>query len=640
MCGIAGFFGELGSVKAVDVVLGILRSQVHRGPDGAGIYARTPNMSQQIFSSSPHLLQRPSLGAATCVLGHNLLAIQDLSAAARQPMRIGPLTIAFNGEIYNFIELRAAMRDSPCFDTQSDTEVILRLWLEMGIKALDHFRGMFAFLIHDARDDSLTVVRDHFGIKPVYFVRSREGLYFASEMRAFHASGLIRREIRPGAALACCAGAAHRFSEFESLYESVSELPGGYWMRLERGKESIQRYYQLPPPTNESDLDDDCDIFGEALDRSVRMHLRSARRVASCLSGGLDSSTLIALIGRQIDKTREDFTAFTANSVDQAESEVHLAREVAGKAGVDHHVFDWHSEVSPVDALDMALAYEVPNHVIGPINQYQLLQRIAESGAAVVVDGQGGDELLSGYSWFFPTLLADMHRRGKPHLADSIMRERLNHQPFDPATTNSFDRIFYDSDAWLDGFMGSDFLGTPRDAVSKLPEFQFYFAHDGSWASFRERAYTRDTLYFLLRQEDRLGMRFGLEARVPYVDVEVVESAARLASSLLVRDGYLKYPLRRMKSGIPESVRWSTRKRGFWDTSDKRFPWMKELSLCFASQSRLLKSLFPKLEQDWEKTRSDQQWRILQIALLEVCEASSDIPAIIRDRASVRGNAS
>ena len=126
-------------------------------------------------------------------------------------------------------------------------------------------------------------------------------------------------------------------------------------------------------------------------------------------------------------------------------------------------------------------------------------------------------------------------------------------------------------------------------------------------------------------------MRFGLECRVPFVDTEVVRAVAGLAPELLIRDGYLKYPLRRMRSGIPESVRWTARKRGFWETTEARFPWMSGLAFQFAMQSTLVPQMFPRLEEDWHTTRSDQQWRILQIALLERCPTRADAEDALRE---------
>jgi asparagine synthase (glutamine-hydrolysing) len=402
-------------------------------------------------------------------------------------------------------------------------------------------------------------------------------------------------------------------------------------MRMDAIGRRTEQWYQLPEFTRELNRDEDCDGLLAAIEESVRIHLRSSRRVASCLSGGLDSSTLVQLVGRHLEEAGKNFSAFTINSAHQRDSEVDLAREVTANARLPHQIFDVQTAIPAIDALDMAIAYEIPNHVIGPINQFLLLRQIARTGATVVLDGQGGDELVSGYTWWFPVLVADMRRRGKHAEADSIEAQRPLHLPFDAPTTRRFDQIFYDPEAWLGGFMGKELLGLKLAEVAEQPEFRYYFEHDGSWEGFRQRAYQTDTLHFLLRQEDRLGMRFGLECRVPFVDTEVVRAAARLAPELLIRDGYLKYPLRRMRSGIPESVRWTARKRGFWETAEARFPWMSGLAFQFAMQSTLVPQMFPRLEEDWHTTRSDQQWRILQIALLERCPTRADAEDALRD---------
>jgi asparagine synthase (glutamine-hydrolysing) len=267
----------------------------------------------------------------------------------------------------------------------------------------------------------------------------------------------------------------------------------------------------------------------------------------------------------------------------------------------------------------------VPNHVIGPINQFLLLREIAAQGFTVVLDGTGGDELVSGYSWWFPALLGELRRRGRHGEAEQIASHRQ--LAFDPTTTRLLDEIFYDRHAWLRNF-GDGIFGVDTGALAELPEFDYYARHDGTWSGFRRRAYETDTLHFLLRHTDRLSMWFGLEARVPLADAQLLSTSARLAPELLLRDGYLKYPIRRMESGLPESVRWCTRKLGFWNTSDDRYPWMRQLGREVVMESAIARRLLPRLEQDWDGAPMDRQWRVLQIAILEHCAEKRDLDAI------------
>jgi len=626
MCGVAGFFRRAAGGDAVRAIAGMLRAQTHRGPDGAGLWVNRAVPRPAAFAATPAQLQISEDQGADCALGHNWLAIQDQSRSAGQPMQRGSLTIVFNGEIYNFVELRQALQSlGEEFVTNGDTEVLLAMWTRYGAACLPRLRGMFAFLLYDSADGALWAVRDPFGIKPLYFADNNHGTFFSSEIRAMHAANVVPRRIREGAALASIAGAAHRFGEFDTLYDGVRELPGGHWMRLGPSGRQSQRWYTLPDVTGDLSSDEDCQVLMDGIQESVRVHLRSSRRIATCLSGGLDSSVLVTLVNRQGADAATDCTAFTINTAATSHSEIDLAKQVTGRTSLPHRIFNHQSEISARDAMEMAVAYEVPNHVIGPINQFLLLREIAAQDFTVVLSGEGGDELVSGYTWWFPALLAEIRRRGRTDAARQIELARQQHLAFDAATTNSFDEIFYNPKAWIRAFSGDGVFGVQADALAELPEFRYFIEHDGTWAGFRRRAYETDSIYYLLRQADRLGMWFGLECRVPYTDAQLVETAASLSPELLIRDGYLKYPTRRMNSGIPESVRWCTRKLGFWKTEEARFPWMRELAKPLVLQSDLIRRLLPDLERSWDTARFDQQWRVLQIALLEHCATRSDL---------------
>src|SRR4051812_30311278 len=224
MCGIAGLFGSDSDGRAIACVRAMLRAQAHRGPDGAGLTAWDLSGGGggggwvSSYAAEPAELTEPPVQRAACVLGHNLLAIQDLTPGARQPMLGGgsppDLALAFNGEIYNFVELKAELeRQGERFRTRGDTEVLLRLWRRDGAGCLPSLRGMFALAAFDARERRLWLVRDSFGIKPLYYARTPEGLYFASEIRALHACGAVRRALRDSAVVACAAAGINKFGD-------------------------------------------------------------------------------------------------------------------------------------------------------------------------------------------------------------------------------------------------------------------------------------------------------------------------------------------------------------------------------------------------------------------------------------------
>jgi asparagine synthase (glutamine-hydrolysing) len=624
MCGVSAYYGRR-DPEAVARIRRMLCEQQHRGPDGAGLgfwevkagwrarYAQTPAGLPLFSESTPG-----------CVLGHNWLAVLDTRSVARQPMFFRGLGLVFNGEIYNFLELRqrlAASGDE--FETESDTEVLLHLWHRHGPACVKLLRGMFALAIYDSTRDVLWAARDPFGIKPLYYARTEQGLLLSSEIRALHATGLIPRKLREGAVIASAAAGVNKFGVTETLYEGIVELPPGYCLEASGTRIESESYYKIPDLMCDANDADGISILRTATEESVRLHLQSSRQIAACLSGGLDSSNLVWCVRENLCQTDREFTAFTICTGSHEDSELALATELTQAAGLRHEIVDHRGLIEAADVIDMIVAYEVPNHVIGPINQFLLLRRVAETGAVVVLDGQGGDELLSGYAWYGSVLADAVERRGGDRaLLDAL---RSEHMLFSVALSETMEHMFADPVTWVKIFMGgSDFLGVSAEYVRELPETRYYLTGGADWSSLRLREYYQGDLPLLLRQEDRLGMWFGLECRVPFVDREIIDTAAHLTPELLLREGYLKYPFRCMFPGIPQSIRWNTKKRGFWAIDMARFPWIPEVGRMLALESDTLRRLFPGIEANWVLLNSDQQWRLLQMAVLERCATRRD----------------
>ncbi|MCK4872798.1 MAG: asparagine synthase (glutamine-hydrolyzing) [Phycisphaerales bacterium] len=618
MCGIAVLFGEHLTDPA-DRVRRMLHAQAHRGPDGVGIaLCDGDGQWRPSYAANVDSLSVAQRDVSAAALGHNWLAIQDTSESARQPMIAGTLGLVFNGEIYNFIELRLELEaQGTVFRSKSDTEVLLELWKRDGPDCVHMLRGMFAFVIIDTARRTLWAVRDPFGIKPVYWAEHGASLMITSEIRALHAAGVPRR-LRETSVLASVAAAVNKFGPTETFYEDVHALPPGTILKASPTGIEIRSYYELPDPIGDLDGDVAIHDLRAEVEASVQLHLRSSRRIATCLSGGLDSTNLAWLIGENLDLAGQEFSTFTMCSAEAPDSEIGLAALVAEKAKLPHHVFECSDTIDPFDVLEMAVAYEEPNHAIGPINQYLLLRHITASGATVVLDGQGGDELLSGYTWYWPVLIRELARRGLD--VDRLTRLRAERLPFKPELAAMFDRRFHDLDDWVDAVSGGvGFLGVPTDEIKALPEVRYYLFGGGDWRLFRQREYFRAEMQYLLRQEDRLGMWFGLECRVPYVDRVLIDYVSRLSPELLIRDGYLKYPFRVMIPHVPDEVRWTTRKRGFWNTDQSKYRWLRPLARKLAFESPMLRRLFPALEAGFDELNFNQCWRLAQVGLLERC---------------------
>jgi asparagine synthetase B (glutamine-hydrolysing) len=229
----------------------------------------------------------------------------------------------------------------------------------------------------------------------------------------------------------------------------------------------------------------------------------------------------------------------------------------------------------------------------------------------------------------------------KRRVDSSALRGQLAQRlPLPPETAAQFDRMFHDVAAWVEAFVWQgEFLSWSRDAIAELPETRYYLHGGGDWAEFRRREYQRAELQYLLRQEDRLGMWFGLECRVPFVDRVLVSHAATLPPETLIRDGYLKHPFRVMLPDMPEQVRWETRKRGFWETDRARFDWLADAGKRLAADSPALRRVFPSLTEKWDTLSFDQHWRLTQLAVNERCATRDGIDDLLHDAGLAGENA-
>ena len=640
MCGISAIWTDPAGAVSPSCLRALARSQVHRGPDGHGYAlwntsATTPHTWYGRRDVEPDLPAEPFRVG----LAHNLLAIQDMSEHGFQPMRRGRHWIAFNGEIYNFRELRVELvAKGEEFAGQSDTEVLLALWAREGPAALDRLRGMFAFVIYDSQADELWAVRDRFGIKPLYYAEPPAGgVVVASEFRGLHASGLVGRSWNEGAVRAFLAAAVNKPADDLTFFEGVKELPPGCWIRFRHDGTVLERYYDLPglgsPWRGEESLAELREGFLEVIDQ----HLRSVREVGMCLSGGLDSSNIAAAIARSSVGSNEDFKTFSIEPRDT--EEVRLAAEVAQRLSVEHHVIPAPAGLRVEDLADMVVACETPNHYWGPINHYLLLRSIArQHEVPVLLNGQGGDEALSGYPWFLVPVVEHLRRHLGSEPAEELRAAAGRRNPLPDGTGRTTEQIYFSRRKWIARFDDGalDTLGATVDEVAGWPECRYYLNDDLDWGAFRRREFYRRELQHLLRHEDRLGMWFSIESRVPFLDHQLVELLGTLAPDWLFRGGYLKYPLRVLFPELPERVRFNTTKRGFWEVSAP-LSGFEVVARRAILECDLLSSMVDERRVDRLGTMA--LWRFFQIALLDVATDRGQVSAWTRSHRSRAGEA-
>lgn len=377
MCGISGLFGR--DTAALD---SMIACQDHRGPDANGRY------------------RDPQVDAA---LGHNRLSIIDLSAAGRQPMSSadGRYWIAFNGEIYNYVELREQLADYP-FVSQTDTEVILAAYQKWGEQCLDRFVGMFAILIWDQQEKRLFAARDRFGVKPLYYHRDGNGgLTVASEIKALHAAGVAAEPD----AVTWAAYLAHGLYEHSerTFWSDIVSLPPGHCFRWSEQKMQIRKWYDLAdrvgPDFDSRSEDDVAEEYFELLKQSVQFRFRSDVTVGVNLSGGLDSSLLLGLI-HELQGPESEVRVFTFACDDPNYDELPWVKQMLDKTRHPLTVGMLSPQDVPAMAEQLTMKQDEPFGGLPTVAYANLFAKARELGVIVLLDGQGMDEAWAGYDYY------------------------------------------------------------------------------------------------------------------------------------------------------------------------------------------------------------------------------------------------
>lgn len=528
MCGIAGIHGLEGLSDPEAIVGRMTASMAHRGPDASGI-RRLGNH----------------------VLGHRRLSIIDLSPDSNQPFAStdGRYTVAFNGEIYNYRELRAELKDV-AWRTGSDTEVLLAAYARWGNDCLHRLQGMFAFAIHDARSDELFIARDRMGIKPLYWYRDDRRVLFASEVRALLSTGLVPRRIDEDALIDHL-----RYQTVHApatMVDGVRMLEAGHWMRVSDQEMSIARWYD---PVSAAQLDvEGMPLKGvhrevrDRLARAVEKRLVSDVPFGAFLSGGIDSSAVVGLMAQASQSPVHTFSVV----FDEDEfTEERFARLVAGKFRTEHTMI----RLKPTEMLrllpDALAAMDHPS-ADGP-NTYVVSKVTKEAGITMALSGLGGDEVFAGYPVFARTLRL-WHKRwltqfplplrsaaaaaisaARPSIASAKMGELLRLGGFSVDDTYPVSRLSF-TDREILGMVRRDRLPANQVAAIMRDLIRTRGGHQLpllSQVSVGELStYLQNVL---LRDADQMSMAHALEVRVPFLDHDLVEFVLGVGDSI-------KYP--------------------------------------------------------------------------------------------------
>ena len=501
MCGIAGIFHRDGRPASLVALKAMTDLIAHRGPDGEGHYRDGP------------------IG-----LGHRRLSIIDLSDAARQPMitRDGRYVITYNGEIYNFQELKADLSArGHLFHSNGDSEVLLAAFAEWGLSALEKLNGMFAFGIWDKKQQKLTLARDRFGVKPLYYTYFDNTLLFASEIKAFR--GVPEFQSRMNIAGLTEYLTFQNFFSDETLFKGVKLLPAGCYIEVTTGTSDFQprRYwdfhFQEPDKIpSEADALDELDrLFRQAVSRQMISDVD----VGSYLSGGMDSGSITALAAKQLSFIRTFTVGFDLNSA----SGVELGFDERSKAEHMSYLFKTEHYEMVLKAGDMEraipkLAWHLEEPRVGQCYPNWYAAKLASKFVKVVLSGTGGDELFAGYPWRY----------------------------YRAVVNDDFDHYVEKYFKFWQRLIPSDILPdvmkpvwSEAKAADPMKIFRDVF-HEHAHTLTRPEDYVNHSLYFeaktflngLLVVDDKLAMAHGLEGRVPFLDNDLVDFAMRLPARM------------------------------------------------------------------------------------------------------------
>lgn len=583
MCGIFGIWNLDGEAVDVTGVQHATTAIRHRGPDDEG-YLLVDTQSGRTRScggpdtdyrlSLPDLSQHKS-DYFDLAFGFRRLAILDLSPGGHQPMSShdGRFWIIFNGEIYNYRELRDELSThGHRFQTTSDTEVILAAYQQWGESCVEHFNGMFALAIWDSTTRSIFVARDRFGEKPFYYVYIPQRLFaFASEMKALWAAGVAGRAIHEETLALFTQHSQVEIGE-QTIYEGILRLPQAHCLTLSPGgRLQKRRYWDIDPRVRIDGWSDEryTETFREHFTNSVSLRLRADVPVGSSLSGGLDSSTVVSVINRLLPDGAVQKT-FSARFDDPARDEGKWMDLVTKSNRVERHDVWPTAERFFEDLSDLFWHQEEPFSSASVYAQWSVMRLAKENGVTVLLDGQGADEMLAGYHSYFDVMTDDLLNSFDLRGYLKFRRDCIALHGIAPG---SFRRALSQKTPEAVKRVLKKGLQLVRTLPQVEPAEPVYSREYAKVSSLRKHLWwntTRAGLVELLRYADRNSMAHSREVRLPFLDHNLVEFVFKLPDRLLTRDGWTKWIIREAFRGIvPQEISDRVDKLGYMPPQQK-----------------------------------------------------------------------
>lgn len=548
MCGIAGFI-DFSKKDGLEVLRKMSGSIVYRGPDDSG---------HEVFTTS----------FANIGFGFRRLSIIELSALGHQPMQFeeAGLTIIFNGEIYNYLEIRKELEvKGYAFKSHSDTEVILKSYAEWGVKCVDHFIGMFGIAIYDSKAQKVVLFRDRAGVKPVFYSQQDDLLLFGSELKVFYAHPKFKKQINYSA-LSLYFQRGYISAPY-SIFENTFKLLPGHFLEIDLAtkKTTEHKYWDVVDCYNQPKLDIS---FEEAKDEAEKLMLSAFqyRMVADVpvgvfLSGGYDSTAVAALLQRN---SAQKIKTFTIGFEDEQYNEAHHAKAVADYLGTEHYEYT----CTYKDALDIVA--QLPTIYDEPFGDNSsipttLVSRMARKNVTVALSADGGDEIFAGYPKYFNALRRIEQLKKVPSVVGSLIPATLNK---DFSVQNKWSKLkdFYVANDDVKRFdiisQATTFYETRMLLQKDVVNLQTPFDDGGklnnsndTLSKFQAIEYKTYMADDILQKVDRATMSVSLEGREPFLDQRIIEFVARLPSDYKYNKGVGKYLLKEIVHAyVPKAI--------------------------------------------------------------------------------------
>jgi asparagine synthase (glutamine-hydrolysing) len=626
MCGISGIVQLQGPSKQLPHVLKNMNDKLkHRGPDDEG-FTLFQNENAHCFSGqdtpASSLESKLSFAPKSHIdsafeqsfhfgFGHRRLAIIDLSAGGHQPMCLEEnqrIWITLNGEIYNYLELREELRSlGYTFHTESDVEVVLVAYQHWGTACLTHFNGMWSFVLYDMDKNRLFGARDRFGVKPLYYLKNDQHFAFASEQKALLEVSSYHPAVNVDALLPFLLyGQVELQSEgfFKDLYELQ---PGHYFtFDLQTSQLEVKRYFELK--VNQKNPAFKKETFLEAtqqtkklIKQAVRIRFRSDVPIGFCLSGGLDSSTIVCTASElakeeSISSLKNGIKTFTASNDSPLDESV-WAKQIIDQTQAEWHNVHVDSATLVEDIQRLIYFQDIPLATTSTYAQSRVMRAAREQGISILIDGQGGDELYAGYQIFYYSYFNQLFKsfQWKSLLKEvrSIGNSPVSLKELGAAfiKLNLSKRPSKTREILSKKWKPETTLITPSFLEAKSHQLQFHGEFRAEPMNQRLKSYCTETyLKSLLRWEDRCSMQYSIESRTPFSDdINLIQHAFSLPANYKIKNGWSKYILRESINGlVPETIRLRKDKKGFSIPQNK---WLMEQETAFLELFQSLKHL-------------------------------------------------